>query len=728
MSKTRVHTQLTRKLIAAAALALLTGSTAFAQLSVGDSGVTVDFSTAPTVAGGWSTVSIAGGAADITDAAALDASAQTLAASGITTALPSSTSIPPTGNALARWNNGGAGFYLQTRPTGNRHLALLATLQNGGTVDRSTVIITYDWAERINGGATGEQVPGHRCFYSLTGNANEWTLIPEFSTFTTTTPAGQLSATLDLSATPWTVGSLLYILWVDDNGSGGTETTGAGREGAYSIDNFSVGFSVNPPVIVTEPRGQTNAEYSVTSLNVVATGTGPFSYAWTKNGNPIGGNSPSLIITNTTASGFTWSRPEDSGDYQVTVTGAANPPAVSAIATVQILPDTNAPTFLWAIADTNVAGNLVIRAALSEPLSSNLDDYGNNNANLYWLLNKTAGSGSDLGSPDEVLLTNVVAATGHKTYLEIHFTYLSYTPSAIDPTTSYAMVYDNPGTPFNDRAQAPNQMVNQSTAVWVHDTQVIAYDDTWKYSDLDQQPPADWYQLSNNEADPFWKNGAGPFDGKRAATLPWCRTDSQPSYMLPPVGTCLVLSNDNSGYMMPSYYFRTHFQYPYQVQANAMLKLVAKFDDGAVLFLNGVELTRIGVNPTNPLLHTNYNSARTVGDTEPPDREYMFPASLLKSGDNVLAVYLAQINSTSSDITMGLKLISSTVAPLAPVVTGPRLNIQRAGSDLSISWNPPGGKLVSGPTIVGPWTTNAAPSNPTIVTPNQNQQFFFISE
>jgi hypothetical protein len=272
-------------------------------------------------------------------------------------------------------------------------------------------------------------------------------------------------------------------------------------------------------------------------------------------------------------------------------------------------------------------------------------------------------------------------------------------------------------------------MANQSSAVWSHHAQVLAFDDSWKYSDVDLAAPSGWEAAAFNDSDTsFWKSGPGPFDGKRGATP--CRTTSETSFQLPNVGTCIVitnLANAANTNNIPSYYFRTHFQYPYAVQGNAMLKLSGKFDDGAVVWLNGVELTRIGVNATNPLFHTNYNSARTVGGDN-PDNEYTFPASALHSGDNVVAVYLAQVNATSSDITMGLKLTSSTIAPLAPAVTGPRLTISRSGSDLSVGWTPPGGKLVSGPNINGPWTTNASPSNPTIVTPSPAKQFYFISE
>src|SRR5687767_7503596 len=75
------------------------------------------FDALPAVAD-WSTVSIAGGGGDTTTADALDmAVINNTAASAVATVLGSSGTQPPSQNAIARWNS--AGFYLQTRPTGN---------------------------------------------------------------------------------------------------------------------------------------------------------------------------------------------------------------------------------------------------------------------------------------------------------------------------------------------------------------------------------------------------------------------------------------------------------------------------------------------------------------------------------------------------------------------------------------------------------------------------------
>lgn len=71
-----------------------------------------------------------------------------------------------------------------------------------------------------------------------------------------------------------------------------------------------------PPVIANQPDN-TRADYGGTaSFRIHATGSGPFTYEWTKDGNPIAdSNSADLVLENCGSS--------NAGVYQVTVTGPA---------------------------------------------------------------------------------------------------------------------------------------------------------------------------------------------------------------------------------------------------------------------------------------------------------------------------------------------------------------------------------------------------------------------
>ena len=79
-------------------------------------GTVQTFDALPAVAD-WSTLSIGTAGNNFNDFTTLDAAVQTNSASMINGVLGSSATVPPSANAIARWNS--AQHYLQTRPTGN---------------------------------------------------------------------------------------------------------------------------------------------------------------------------------------------------------------------------------------------------------------------------------------------------------------------------------------------------------------------------------------------------------------------------------------------------------------------------------------------------------------------------------------------------------------------------------------------------------------------------------
>src|SRR5436190_360246 len=261
-------------LAALTALCAHAGYQAHAQILVGPAGSgTNTFDTQPTVAQGWSTVSVGASAGAFTTPGNLDNHVITnTAATSVATALGSSTTYPPSANGIARWNNNataGQGFYIQTRTTGNDYLLLQATLQNNTGSNITHVKVDFDWDQR-NPPPPVEEISGHRAFYSLTGARNSWILIPEFSTFTVSSTLQHLSATLPLGS--WTNGARLYIIWADDNGSAGTEVQ-ASREGTYTIDNFAVAAIPATNVVITQhPITQSVAPGGAVSMSVVANG------------------------------------------------------------------------------------------------------------------------------------------------------------------------------------------------------------------------------------------------------------------------------------------------------------------------------------------------------------------------------------------------------------------------------------------------------------------------
>jgi hypothetical protein len=184
----------------------------------------------------FSTANWAGNANGPADTAAImDGRVQLLDASTINLQLGEATGTPPAAAGPALWAS--AGRYLITRPTGTLGSLIMARLQNDSGATRTALDISYNLTVEL---PVTEQIPGHLVYYSLTGAPSSWRQIPGISGSGTT---GRKSATLDLSATPWTVGSLLYVLWADDNGSGSPDS-------ANEIDNFSVSLS-RPALSIT---------------------------------------------------------------------------------------------------------------------------------------------------------------------------------------------------------------------------------------------------------------------------------------------------------------------------------------------------------------------------------------------------------------------------------------------------------------------------------------------
>jgi len=221
----------------AAAVALgtaLLAPSAQAAISVGASGSGIlTFDSLPSNTE-WSTLaSWTGAPGSITNVATMDSAVAALTASGINTNLLTTTSL--VGNARALYNS--TQKLLQMRPTGTttKGVVLLATLQNtsGSGITNLTISCT------LGTPATGytEQVTGLRGYYSLTGAASSWTVIPALCTDT----AGALTTNVTLSST-WANGTMMYVLWVQDNND-------ATFDNAYTIDNVS--FAPYPTLQVT---------------------------------------------------------------------------------------------------------------------------------------------------------------------------------------------------------------------------------------------------------------------------------------------------------------------------------------------------------------------------------------------------------------------------------------------------------------------------------------------
>src|SRR6185436_6683827 len=216
------------------------------EIRVGAGGTSLDFATYPAIVRGWFTLGHPGGNGDIVDDAGLDAAVQNSSVTAINQQVGESSTVSPSisSSSIARWNS--ALNVIETVASGPSYISLLARLRNTSGTDQSTLTLTYDFNELHAVDTTVvEEVPGHRVYYSFTGDAASWQLIPELSSVGT---PGTLGATRHLVS--WPNGSLLYVLWADDNANANRSNSND-EEGGYTLDNVTFSFGTLNGVRIT---------------------------------------------------------------------------------------------------------------------------------------------------------------------------------------------------------------------------------------------------------------------------------------------------------------------------------------------------------------------------------------------------------------------------------------------------------------------------------------------
>jgi hypothetical protein len=119
---------------------------------------------------------------------------------------------------------------------------------------------------------------------------------------------------------------------------------------------------------------------------------------------------------------------------------------------------------------------------------------------------------------------------------------------------------------------------------------------------------------------------------------------------------------------------------PYQ-----LLTVRLKRDDGAAVYLNGVEVVRDNL-PAGTLLPTTFASGPVNGAAESTWNEFTIPGNLLVSGTNTIAAEVHQDTNNNVDSTFDLELISKTPTELNPP-SRPNLHLgDVTGGSVALSW------------------------------------------
>lgn len=402
-----------------------------------------------------------------------------------------------------------------------------------------------------------------------------------------------------------------------------------------------------PPTIRTEPLSATINEGDMHTFAVVADGAEPLSYQWKHDGNDISG---------ATAASFTLSNavPSDSGDYTVHITNPAGT-ADSTAAHLTVLPDTNGPVFISAIAATN--GTTVV-LTFSEALAvAGAETAGN------YTIQLTAGGGA-------VAVSSATLTNGTNVTLTLG--------SALTAGAAYTITVSG----VTDLAATPNA-VTPASHVLAQTIVLLAPSDPtiWRYN-----------QTSNDLAGTGWQNVG--FDDTAAGWESGVAGFGTPSDEIVPAGyelrTTNLVAHNTPG--PRTAYFRTHFNVPL-TPTNATLAWQGVIDDGAVFYINGAEAGRFRMlGGPGPVSFTNEASNATeTSNTHPLEGPVDLDASALQAGDNVLAIELHQSGTASSDAVLSIELLAY-VGASGGVTMQPRVNISRNAStgQMTISWNAAG--------------------------------------
>ncbi len=167
-----------------------------------------------------------------------------------------------------------------------------------------------------------------------------------------------------------------------------------------------------------------------------------------------------------------------------------------------------------------------------------------------------------------------------------------------------------------------------------------------------------------------------------------------------------LINSGPSDDVIPTYYFRQSFDVP-DPTTYATLDLNLLRDDGAIVYINGVEVFRSNM-PSGSVAFDDY--AQSTTSSEATIREATVPASVLQAGANVVAVEVHQANPDSSDVSFDLEIIANpAVDPLLELIT--------LEGESALLWQGEGWELQASSDLAGDWETMSGVTSPIAILP-----------
>ena len=219
---------------------------------------------------------------------------------------------------------------------------------------------------------------------------------------------------------------------------------------------------------------------------------------------------------------------------------------------------------------------------------------------------------------------------------------------------------------------------------------VVAAGSVWKYWDKGSLPAANWHTAAY--ADTAWSGGPAPL-----------------GYGPNQTNATLLSYGTNSSAKYPTTYFRKTFTVA-DPSLITGLNLGLVRDDGAVVYLNGVEVVRSNLPASGSIGYSTFASSSASNKLNV--LPFTVPANLLVAGTNLLAVEVHQVTAGSGDLLLDLSLTASLSPRLVlsqnTTVKARLLNAGTWSALADASFQAAHPLLTGGPYVFGQWTSTAA--------------------
>jgi hypothetical protein len=385
-----------------------------------------------------------------------------------------------------------------------------------------------------------------------------------------------------------------------------------------------------PPIITTPPPSQSVTEGSTFTFSPVFTACSA-SFQWTKDGTDIPAAN-TAVYSGTAVAGPGGS----AGAYRLRITNP-NGTVTSAPGTLTVVNDTTRPNVI--AAEGNLAGN-----SITLTFSKSMKATAAQSTANYTLTPSVAVTAAVLGADGTtVTLTTGQRAVGTSSLRIANLTDDRFLSNPLDP---------NPTT-------VPITSVSLALGYGAG---------TWKYETNSQDATLSsgtpWYAPGFNDGS--WQSGQAFFGFETGQAV----TNSLPP---PRIVTVLPPNSDvNFPDAAVTSYFRRQINLP-PVPAGGVYAICHYIDDGAIFYLDGVELGRYNMpEPGAPVVFTNRASAAIEASLNC----FFFTAP---AGNHSLAIEIHQGGVTTSDVVFGAEI----VAMAAP----PRLTAVHDPGGVRVNWN-----------------------------------------